>query len=358
MKNGKTITIHRRNLLKLGGGLGMALAAPAILTRRASAAEPLTVADPGGPYSPGYRKAFYDPFEKATGIKVVNVARDAEPTAQFRAMVETGSYSWDVCTLTLSARDILQKRDLLEPIGIVAADAPGLMPDSLTEVWLGVDVYSTIMAYRTDRFEDATAPKSWADFWNVEKFPGRRSLRKNPIDTLEQALLADGVPLDKLYPLDIERAYASLEKIKPHVDVWWTGGAQSSQLIQSGEVDMIALWNARAQAVIDGGASVKIGWNQGLYSIEGWGIPKGSPRADIARQFVKFCTDPKQQALFTEFLAYGPTNLKAYEHIPAERASSLPTFEANLKQMSIASEDWWSANRSEMTERFNAWILG
>ncbi|MEE9907522.1 hypothetical protein LWV33_08115 [Brucella intermedia] len=129
MKNGKTITIHRRNLLKLGGGLGIALATPAILTRRASAAEPLTVADPGGPYSPGYRKAFYDPFEKATGIKVVNVARDAEPTAQFRAMVETGSYSWDVCTLTLSARDILQKRNLLEPIGIVAADAPGLMPD-------------------------------------------------------------------------------------------------------------------------------------------------------------------------------------------------------------------------------------
>ncbi len=358
MTKDKSMLIDRRNLLKIGGGLGVALAAPTIFTRPAFAAEALTVADPGGPYSPGYRKAFYDPFEKATGIKVINVARDAEPTAQFRAMVETQSYSWDVCTLTLSARDILEKRDLLEPINLSAADVPGLMPDALTELWLGVDVYSTIMAYRTDRFDAANGPSSWADFWNVEKFPGRRALRKNPIDTLEQALLADGVPLAELYPLDIERAYASLEKIKPHVDVWWTGGAQSSQLIQSGEVDLIALWNARAQAVIDGGAPVKIGWNQGLYSIEGWGIPKGSPRADIARQFVRFCADPKQQALFTEFLAYGPTNLKAYEHIPAERASALPTSEANLKVMTIAREDWWSANRSEMTERFNAWILG
>jgi putative spermidine/putrescine transport system substrate-binding protein len=358
MTNDKRMLIDRRNLLKIGGGLGVALAAPTILTRTAWANEQLIVADPGGPYSPGYRKAFYDPFEKATGIKVINVARDAEPTAQFRAMVETQSYSWDVCTLTLSARDILEKRDLLEPINLTAADAPGLVPDSLTPVWLGIDVYSTIMAYRTDKFDAAKAPTSWADFWNVEKFPGRRALRKNPIDTLEQALLADGVTLDQLYPLDIERAYASLEKIKPHVDVWWTGGAQSSQLIQSGEVDLIALWNARAQAVIDGGAPVKIVWNQGLYSIEGWGIPKGSPRAEIARQFVKFCADPKQQALFTEFLAYGPTNLKAYENIPAERATALPTSEANLKLMTIAREDWWSAHRSEMTERFNAWILG
>ncbi|QRM30329.1 polyamine ABC transporter substrate-binding protein [Microvirga sp. VF16] len=358
MTKHKDNTIDRRELLKWGGSLGLAIASPAIMTRSAFAATTITVADPGGPYSPGYRKAFYDPFEKATGIKVVNVAREAEPTAQFKAMVDTKSYTWDVCTLTLSARDILAKMNLLEPIGIAASDAPGLMPEALTPLWMGIDVYSTIMAYRTDRFKDGAAPSSWADFWNVQKFPGRRSLRKNPIDTLEQALLADGVPLDKLYPLDVERAYKSLEKIKPHIDVWWTGGAQSSQLIQSGEVDLIALWNARAQAVIDGGAPVKTVWNQGLYSIEGWGIPKGSPRADAARQFVKFCADPKQQALFTEFLSYDPTNLKAYESIPTQRAVTLPTHETNLKLMAIAREDWWSANRAAMTERFNAWILG
>lgn len=358
MTNGIKETLNRRNALKIGGAFGAALMAPAVLTRHAFAADTLTVADPGGPYSPGYRKAFYDPFEKATGVKVINVARDAEPVAQFRAMVETRSYSWDVCTLSLAARDIVQARDLLEPIGIASADIPGVMSEALTPTWLGVDVYSTVMAYRGDKFGSGASPQSWADFWNVGKFPGRRSLRKSPVDTLEQALLADGVPLDKLYPLDVERAYASLEKIKPNVDVWWTGGAQSSQLIQSGEVDMIGLWNARAQAAIDGGAAVKIVWNQGLYSIEGWGIPKGSPRADLARRFVKFCADAKQQSLFTEFLAYGPTNLKAYEHIPAERATTLPTFDANLKQMAIAQEAWWSVNRAPMTERFNAWILG
>ena len=348
-------SIRRRGLILGASATAAGLAAP-MLIRPAAAANQITVADPGGPYGPGFRKGFYDPFEKATGIKVVNVAREAEPTAQFKAMVETRSYLWDACILTLSARDILAKQNLLEPINLKPEDVPGLMREALTPLWMGTDVYSTVFAYRTDRL-GARPPQSWADFWNVQKFPGRRSLRKNPIDTLEQALLADGAPLDRLYPLDVDRAFKSLDRIKPHVAVWWTGGAQSSQLLQSGEIDMISLWNARAQAVIDGGVPAKIVWNQGLYSIEGWGIPKGCPRADAARQFVKFCAAADRQAAFTEILSYGPTNLDAYKSIPKERAQSLPTYEANLKLMTIAREDWWSVNRAAMNERFSTWIL-
>lgn len=346
---------NRRHLLQLAGGVAAgAMLAPALIGR-ASAATQIIVADPGGPFGPAFRKAFYDPFEKATGNKVVNVAREAEPTAQFKAMVETKSYTWDVCTLTLSARDILAGQGLLDQIGFTHADVPKLMPEAISPLFMGTDVYSTVFAYRTDRVK--TAPASWADFFNVEKFPGRRALRKNPIDTLEQALLADGVPLDKLYPLDVDRAFKVLDKIKPHVAVWWTGGAQSTQLLQSGEVDMLPGWNARLQAAIDGGTPARIVWNQGLYSIEGWALPKGGPKAEVSRQFVRFCSDPKAQALFTEILAYGPTNLDAYQTIPAERAKVLPTSPDNLKQMTIADEAWWSANRAKVSERFNSWLL-
>jgi putative spermidine/putrescine transport system substrate-binding protein len=348
-------TMNRRHLLKTAGGAALALGMPG-LSGRAFAATTITVADPGGPFGPAFRKAFYDPFEKATGIRVVNVAREAEPTAQFKAIVETKSYTWDVCTLTLSARDILAKQNLLEPIGFTRAEAPGLMPEAITEYWMGTDVYSSVFAYRNDRFKD-NAPKSWADFWNVEKFPGRRSLRKNPIDTLEQALLADGVSIDQLYPLDIERAFKSLDRIKQHIDVWWTGGAQSTQILQSGEVDLTTGWNARLQAAIDGGAPATIVWEQGLYSIEGWAIPKGCPRADAAKQFIKFCSAADRQAVFTETLAYGPTNLEAYKSISPERAKVLSTSPDNLKKMRVANENWWSENRAAASERFNSWLL-
>jgi putative spermidine/putrescine transport system substrate-binding protein len=351
----QSFKLTRRNLLKAASGVALIAVGAPKLIGRAQAATQLTVADPGGPFGAAFRKAFYDPFEKATGNKIVNVAREAEPTAQFKAIVETKAYTWDVCTLTLSARDILAKQNLLEPIGFSHADVPQLMPAAISPLWMGTDVYATVFAYRTDRIKDA--PASWKDFFDVAKFPGRRSLRKNPIDTLEQALLADGVTLDKLYPLDVERAFKKLDTIKSQIAVWWTGGAQSTQLLQSGEVDLVAGWNARFQAAIDGGTPAKIIWNQGLYSIEGWAIPKGCPRADVGRAFIKFCSNPAQQALYTEALAYGPTNLDAYKTIPANRASFLPTSPANLKLMTVANEDWWSANRSAVTERFNSWLL-
>lgn len=349
-----TTTSNRRGFLLAAAGTALGAAVPGI--GRAQGATTITVADPGGPFGPAFRKAFYDPFEKASGIKVVNVAREAEPTAQFKAIVDTRSYTWDVCTLTLSARDILAKQNLLEPIGFARDVAPALMQEAISPHWMGTDVYSTVFAYRKDRFASG-APQSWTDFWNVQKFPGRRSLRKNPIDSLEQALLADGVLLEKLYPLDVDRAFRSLDKIKPHVAVWWTGGAQSTQLLQSDEVDLISGWNARFQAAIDGGTPAEIVWNQGLYSIEGWGIPKGCPRAEAARQFIRFCSAADRQAAFTDVLAYGPTNLDAYKIISPERAKALPTSPENLKKMAVANEDWWSANRAAATERFNSWLL-
>ncbi|WP_108659605.1 ABC transporter substrate-binding protein [Acuticoccus kandeliae] len=346
---------HRRRVLQLtAGAAAVGLASPALIGR-ARAAGSITVADPGGPFREAFSTAFYRPFEEATGNTVINVARDAEPTAQFKAIVETGSYTWDVCTLTISARDILAAQDLLDPIGFSHDDVPDLMPEAINEFWMGTDVYSTIKAFRTDILDKG--PSTWAEFWDVEAFPGVRSLRQNPIDTLEQALMADGVAPADLYPLDVDRAFASLDKIKKHIAVWWSSGAQSTQLIQSGEVDMIPGWNARLQAAIDGGAPVALDWTEGLYSIEGWGLPKGGPRADLAREFVRFCSDPERQAAYTSVLSYGPTNLKAYEHIDAERAKILPTSPNNLSKMVIANSDWWAENRAEVSERFNTWLL-
>lgn len=349
--------VGRRSIVKAVALAGTSLAAPALIARDASAqTAQITVADPGGPFGEAFGKAFYRPFEQATGIRVINVARAAEPTAQFRAMVETRAYTWDCCILTLSARDILMRQNLLEPIRLSQADVPDVMPEALHTHWLGTDVYATILAIRTDKIE-GPAPESWADFWNVQRFPGRRALRRDPIDTLEEALLADGVPLADLYPLDVDRAFKSLDRIKPHVSAWWTGGAQSTQMLQSGDIPMLPTWNGRAQPVVDAGLPLKIVWNQGLYSIEGWGIPRDSPRADAARQFVRFCADAERQAAYTDALAYGPTNLKAYNHIRPERAAVLPTAPANLKLMRLADENWWSANRAQASERFAAWIL-
>jgi hypothetical protein len=177
------------------------------------------------------------------------------------------------------------------------------------------------------------------------------------LEPLEVALLADGVPGDKLYPLDVDRAFRKLDQIKPHIDVWWTSYPQTTQLLQSGEVDMIVTSNARAQAAADGGTPVTLIWNQALYGLEGWVIPKGTPRAVAAKKFIAFCARPKQQALYTKTLSYGPTNPKAFESIAAARAEQLPTAPDHFKLMVPVVDEWWGANKDAMYARYNAWLL-
>jgi putative spermidine/putrescine transport system substrate-binding protein len=346
--------LNRRSLLKTGAA---ALAAPFVWTGRSFGAEQITASDVGGAPAAAIRKAFYDPFEKATGIQVVGVAHEADPTTQFKLLVDTKSYIWDVSMVTLGHVGYLSTpKDYLEPLNITPPPGTELVPGTLTPVWFGFSVFSTILAYRTDKFGQ-NGPANWADYWNVEKFPGRRGLYKGVAGTLEAALMADGVAGPGLYPLDVDRAYKMLDKIKSHISVWWTSGAQNTQILQSGEVDMSDTWSARAFAAIDAGAPVQMVWNQGLYATDGWSIPKGTPRADLARKFVLYCMNPEQQAAYSSIVANGPTNEKAYDFLTPQRAKLLPTAPANIKNLQLTNEAWWAKNRAKQYERFQEWLL-
>jgi putative spermidine/putrescine transport system substrate-binding protein len=333
------------------------LAAPFVWTGRTFGADQITVADVGGAPGAAIRKAFYDPFEKETGIAVVGVAHDADPTTQFKLLVDTQSYIWDLCMVTQAHVGYLSKpKDYLEPLNIGPDEVPGMVPGMLNSVWSGFSVFAIIMARRTDKFGDS-GPNNWAEFWDVQKFPGRRGLYKGVSGMLEAALMADGVQPSQLYPLDVNRAFKMLDKIKPNVNVWWTSGAQNTQILQSGEVDMTDTWGARAFAAIEGGAPVKMIWSQGLYSTDGWSIPKGTPRADLARKFVRFCMRPEQQAIYSNTVANAPTNQRAYDFIKPERAKLLATYPENLKGLAPTNEIWWAQNRAKMVERFQEWLL-
>jgi putative spermidine/putrescine transport system substrate-binding protein len=350
--------VSRRRFLRSAGLAGTALAMPVVWTaERAFGADQITVADVGGAPGAAIRKAFYDPFEKETGIKVVGVVHEADPTVQFKLLVDTKSYIWDLCMVTPAHVTYLTKpKDYLEPLNIGADEVPGIVPGMLTANWFGFSVFATLLAYRTDKFGE-NGPQTWADFWNVQKFPGRRALYKGVSGMLESALMADGVPPAQLYPLDVNRAFKMLDKIKPHVNVWWTSGAQNTQILQSGEVDMADTWGARAYAAIDGGAPVKMVWTQGLYSTDGWSIPKGTPKADLARKFVRFCMKPEQQAVYSNMVANAPSNQHAYDFIKPERAKILATYPENLKGLVATDNDWWAQNRAKMVERFQDWLL-
>jgi putative spermidine/putrescine transport system substrate-binding protein len=354
-----TPEVSRRTILKAAATGTTIAGAPWVWRRAHAQAKRIVIRDPGGPYTVGFGEAFYKPFRQATGIEAVGVAAAHEPTSLIKGMVDTKTYTWDMALISQAAADQLVKDgNYLEKIELEnLADVKAIPAEFRTPYNYGNDVFSAILAYRTDAFKGRKAPASWKDLWDVKGIPGRRSIRKHPFDTIEEALLADGVPKDKLYPCDIDRALRSLDKIKKDVAVWWTAGAQTSQMLKTGEVDIIPTWTARAQVAIDEGAPVAIAWEQNLWSAEGWSILRGTPNADLCRQFIKFAVDPKRQAAFTPHVTYGPTHPDAYKHIDPKRALVLPTHPDNYARGIKVDYLYWGSNKDKVTERFNAWLI-
>lgn len=350
--------VSRRRFLQTAAVTTAAIAAPSIWTS-ARAERKIVMRDPGGPFTKGFGKAFYEPFKKETGITVVGLQGAHEPTGMIKAMVEAKNYTWDGSLLSKSSHQSLVNIGYLEPIAPKGGPGPNLskIPESMrTEYLMGTDVYASLIAYRKDTM-GKNPPKGWKDLWDIKGHPGVRAIRKHPFDTMEAALMADGVEPKDLYPIDFDRAFKSLDKIKKDVAIWWTGGAQTSQLLKTGEVDILFTWNGRAQVAIDDGAPVELVWNQALWTFEGWSILKGTPNADLVREFIEFCAQGEQQAKYTPYVAYGPTAPDAYQYVDKERAKVLPTNPAYLKNMVSVDTDFWGKNKEKASEMFNAWLL-
>ncbi len=231
----------------------------------------------GGTAQDAERKAYFEPFEKLSGIKTRDFA--GADINKVKAMVETGNVEWDVVQLSRSTvRNLMKKGDYFEKIDYDLVDTANIDPVYRYDYALDMLVWSEVMAYRTDAFKGAV-PNGWADFWDAKKFPGDRALGGAGPSTpeLEFALMAAGVPPDKIYPIDIDKAFASYDKIKTSVVKWWETGAVPVQLLTDREVVLTSVWNGRMAAIQAAGVPAAISWNQGLLKRDAWAVPKGSP---------------------------------------------------------------------------------
>jgi putative spermidine/putrescine transport system substrate-binding protein len=352
-------SVTRRIALKSAAASALVLAAPAIWRQAGAAGKRIVIRDSGGPFSEAYREAFYKPFQQATGIEAVGVTSAHDPVAEVKSMVDTKTFTWNIASLGAPAAvELVRAGNYLEKHGLEKESFVAEIPaDYITPYAVGSDVYSTVLAYRSDKFQGKKAPASWKDLFDLSGVPGRRGLRKYPVDMVELALLASGVTPDKLYPCDVDRAFKQLDILKPHAAAWWSSGAQATQMLVSGEVDMVPTWVSRAQAAVDAGAPVGVMWDQNIWNTNQWTILKGAPEQEACREFIKFCSDGARQAVITKYVVAGPTNPSAYKTIDEKKAVNLPTFEANRSRGIHENDNYWAENRDKVLERFNAWIL-
>ncbi|WP_138472503.1 polyamine ABC transporter substrate-binding protein [Poseidonocella sp. HB161398] len=337
-----------------------ALPAAAVITRPGNALaqsnQVIIRTSSGGSYGDAMERAVYAPFTEATGIEVVKTPSDMAPLI---ASVKNSQPLVDVVDTSEGLLQTLAAQDVLEPIDYRAFTLftkDDIGADSAQDLMVRRMVYARLLGYKGSAFSDA-APSSWADFWNVEAFPAPRAISGLELNMpdLEFALLADGVPMDELYPLDIERALAAYARIREDIVSFYGTDAISANLLSTGEVDLLAIANGRIQPMIDEGGDYAIEWNEHMKVPSAYAILKEPTNLENAHKFIDFALSPETQARFAAEIPYGPTNKKAFDLIAPEVAAKLPTNPEWNDKGFTQNVAWWGENTAEVTKAWNVW---
>jgi len=362
----RDVRIDRRVFLRGVGGVAAGIAATSLTacgtgTSRSvgsggKSSKTLVVRNSGGTYGDANQKAVYDPFTKETGIqvKVVNIEY-----AQMLAQNKQGRPQFDVIDDSMADFVLFKKEGATETLDydrLKNFKNAGIAKSLVTSNAVGKNYWASVMAYRTDAF-GRKKPSSWADFWDTKAFPGSRALQALDADLpeLEFALLADGVDPDKLYPLDVDRAFKSLDAIKSHVKKFWDTGALPGVLLGRNEVVASSVWHGRLDALIKQGAPLAYQWNGARRQSNGLAISKGASNLDAAYQLIDFSLRPEVQAHYAELYPMAPTVPAAYKKLSATTAANLAGSAAHLESGFDLDVEWWIKNQDVVSKRWQEW---
>lgn len=318
----------------------------------------VTFASWGGAYQDAQKACYCDPLQQKTGVTVLQDGPVDE--AKFRTMVEGGQPVWDVVDVTHEFLFNGISNNLFEKLDLSKIRVDNINPAYRNDYGIGDIVWSYNIGYSTKTFQDGNHPKSWADVFDLKRFPGSRSLSSDgPEAILEIALMADGVSIDQIYTVlatdaGVKRAYDKLDTIRKNT-IFWDTNSQSQQLFTDGEVTCGLILNGRAYDAANKGAKIAVEWNQNIQSIDYLVIPKGSKNIETAHALIDEMTDAQNQAKLANMIAYAPTNPRAFATVDKKVAPWLSTNPENAKKGFVISGQFWRDNLDKLKEGWEAW---
>lgn len=313
----------------------------------------LVFVDWGGTNTDARVEAIVEPFEEETGINVTVVT--PSDYAKLISMVENNTTEWDVMNCDAYWGVYAGNEGYLEPMDYDVIKTK-IDEEVQLEYVMGAEIYTSVIAWNSDTYNEKTAPQTWTDFFDTEKYPGKRAVWKYPVTVLEAALLADGVPMDELYPLDLDRAFAKLDTIKDSI-VWWSKGAEPSQMLSTGEADYALAWSGRIATAEEEGSPVDMTYNGGIMISAGWVVPKNAPNYENAMKFIEYASQATQQYEFSKRIPYGSTNPDAVALMDDELKEELGQSDEQLANEIYLNNEYWAEHLSEVEERFNEWLV-
>ena len=331
--------IDRRTFLQALTILGAGTSVLTLGGGSAKAAGEVVIVNWGGPAVEAYQKAFGDPFEKATGTKVV-IDGTGPLGSKIKAMVDAGAVTWDVCDTGTGTTLVLEKQGVLQPIDYSIVDKSKVQDKFAYDYGVANYMFSFVLTYNKSAVP--SAPTSWVDFWDLEKFPGNRTLRKQPNGMLEACMMAAGRDPKDVYPIDIELAVSKLKEIKDNV-IAWGSGSQSQELFRTGEVVMGNIWHTRANLLSqETNGDVTWTWEQGIVTAGMWNVPKNNPAGtETAMKFIASAQDPEQQLVLFNAMGNGPANPAAADMVPEDKKHIDPGQPENLAVQILQNGPWY-----------------
>ena len=329
-----------------------ALAAP-FVARSAKAARPLVWVSWGGHTQDVQEQVFIKPFMKETGIEVITTS--GPDAAKIKAMVMAGSVEWDVVNLAGTFALSLADQGLLEPLDYSVIDASDMVrPDWKYRQSIGWYYYSGGFGFDPQRHPEGQHPRTWPEFWDVAKYPGRRGFIPQPDEVFEAALLGDGVTPQSLYPLDVDRAFAALDRLKTQIAQWATV-AKTIDVIHSDEVDYQYTYSGRVEIASQQGMPIAFAYESCINAPSFQGIVKGAPNRDAGNRLIAYFMRVDRQRAWAEAIGYGPVKRAAYDGLSQATLRKLPNLDS--KTTAWVSVDWWAKNRAKVDARFKEWLL-
>jgi putative spermidine/putrescine transport system substrate-binding protein len=356
--------VSRGDLLKGMGALALGAGAGALLTEspsiaRAAGSTEVIYSSWGGSWASVIDKAWFKPFTKATGIRVV--VTGPPDYGKIEAMVSANNTEWDIAEVSPDFQFIGAKKNLLTPIDWTVVKRSNFLtgnPLLYNKYSVPQSLWSLVITWRTDKF-GGRRPTKWADLWDTKRFPGRRILDSSTINdgTLEAALLADGVSPAKLYPLDVDRALKKLDEIKSDI-LWFNSGSQMIQYFQEGQGTIGTGWDGRINILKHQGAPVDYTFNQALMQWANFVVPRGAPHPDAAMKLLSFATQALPQARMVEGIEYGPVNPRAFGYLPKSLAPHISGNPQELRVSVPINWKWWADNYDMANAKFTSWLNG
>ena len=345
--------IGRRGFVAGAGAVSAASLLPgATMAQQAT----VTFSSWGGAFQDALREAMLKPAAQRLGIAVREDTTNG--IQDIRAQITARRITWDVTEQELPTAETLKRENALEPIDYAIVGTDGIPRELINSHYVGFINFTKVIAWQVSTYGE-NGPKTWADFWDVKKFPGKRSLFQQVNYALEAATMAQGVPIPDVYKVlatsqGMDRAWAKLEEIAPHIAVWYRGGSQSAQLLRDGEVDIIHMGHNRVESVIGSGRKVGYAFDGGTMDIDALMVPRGAPNRENAMRLIGEMLKPDAQARLAKAMPLGPVNTNAFATgiLTEAEARKVNTHPSNIDKQLLVDANFYVGRLDQLTERF------